>query len=114
MNETTQTSDRTWDVFCHLSSLAGLFVPFSNIVGPLVIWLVRKDKSPSVEAHGKESLNFQLSVHSLSLYCSGSHRGIDDRADWVSPVATLDRRRHHPPDRRSHSRHYRRRQSQQR
>jgi len=62
MNEARQTADRTWDVFCHLSSLAGLFVPFGNIFGPLVIWLVRKDKSPSVEAHGKESLNFQLSV----------------------------------------------------
>src|SRR5215203_3702453 len=53
---------RTWEVLCHLSSLVGLLgVPFGNIIGPLVIWLVKRDASPGVDAHGKESLNFHIS-----------------------------------------------------
>jgi uncharacterized protein len=54
--------DRTWDVLCHISALAGFVVPFGNILGPLIIWLIKKNEVPSVDAHGKESLNFQISV----------------------------------------------------
>ena len=54
--------DRTWDVLCHISALAGFVVPFGNVLGPLVIWLIKKNELPSVDAHGKESLNFQISV----------------------------------------------------
>jgi len=52
--------ERTWAMLCHLSALAGLVIPFGNIIGPLVIWLIQKDKIPAVDAHGKESLNFQI------------------------------------------------------
>jgi uncharacterized protein len=54
--------DRTWDVLCHVSALAGFIFPFGNILGPLIIWLIKKQELPSVDAHGKESLNFQISV----------------------------------------------------
>lgn len=66
MNEVTQPHDRTWVILCHLTAVT-LFigVPFGNIIGPLVIWLLKKNDSPSVDAHGKESLNFQIS---MSLY----------------------------------------------
>jgi uncharacterized protein len=57
-----QTSTRSWEVLCHLSSLVGLLgVPFGNIIGPLVVWLLKRDASPGVDAHGKESLNFHIS-----------------------------------------------------
>lgn len=49
-------------MLCHLSAFAGLFVPFGNVWGPLVVWLIRRDQSPEVDAHGKESLNFQISM----------------------------------------------------
>jgi hypothetical protein len=42
--------------------LAGFVVPFGNILGPLIVWLIKKSEIPSVDAHGKESLNFQISV----------------------------------------------------
>ena len=53
----------TWGMLCHLTALS-LFIgiPFGNIIGPLVIWLVKKDEYPFVEEQGKESLNFQLSM----------------------------------------------------
>jgi uncharacterized Tic20 family protein len=49
-------------MLCHLSALAGLLIPLGTIIGPLVVWLVKKNELPSVDAHGKESLNFQISM----------------------------------------------------
>ena len=51
-----------WAMFCHLSALIGFVIPFGNIVGPLVIWLLKKDEYPLVNENGKESLNFQISM----------------------------------------------------
>lgn len=53
---------RGWEVMCHLSSLVGLLgVPFGNILAPLVVWLLKRHDSLGVDAHGKESLNFNIS-----------------------------------------------------
>lgn len=64
MNENTlQSPSRTWEVLCHLSALCMFVgVPFGNVLGPLVIWLLKRGDSPSIDEHGKESLNFQLSL----------------------------------------------------
>ena len=54
--------DRTWGMLAHLSALAGFIVPVvGNIVGPLIVWLSKKDQ-PFVADQGKESLNFQLTM----------------------------------------------------
>jgi hypothetical protein len=53
---------RTWNMWCHLSALAGLLFPFGNVLGPLIVWQVKKQEFPSVETHGKASLNFQITV----------------------------------------------------
>jgi uncharacterized Tic20 family protein len=54
---------RTWNVLCHASALLGLFSHFiGHLLGPLVVWLVKRGDSPEIDAHGKESLNFQLSM----------------------------------------------------
>jgi len=49
-------------MWCHLSALAGLLVPFGNVLGPLIVWQMKKSEIPSVEIHGKAALNFQLTV----------------------------------------------------
>ena len=55
------SSERTWGLFCHLSALAlFLGIPFGNILGPLVVWLLKKDEMPVVADQGRESLNFQI------------------------------------------------------
>ncbi|MCB0584031.1 MAG: DUF4870 domain-containing protein [Phaeodactylibacter sp.] len=51
-----------WSTFAHLGFLAGLVIPFGNIVAPLVIWLVYKDRSSYIDFHGKEALNFQITM----------------------------------------------------
>lgn len=66
---------RNWAMFCHLSSLfyipvfllalIGLPIPFVNIFAPLIVWLAKKNQDPFIDAHGKESLNFNIS---LTLY----------------------------------------------
>lgn len=53
---------RTMGMLCHLLALAGLVIPFGNIIGPLVIWLINKDKMPFVNDQGKEAVNFQITV----------------------------------------------------
>jgi len=54
---------RTWIVLCHASALLGLLFHFlGHIFGPLIVWLVKRGESTEIDAHGKESLNFQLSM----------------------------------------------------
>jgi uncharacterized Tic20 family protein len=60
---TTSSNVRTWTVLCHASALAGLFFHFlGHLLGPLIVWLVKRGDSPEIDAHGKESLNFQISM----------------------------------------------------
>jgi uncharacterized Tic20 family protein len=54
--------ERQWAMFAHLSALIGLIIPFGSIVGPLVIWLIKKDTMPFVNDQGKEALNFNITV----------------------------------------------------
>src|SRR5947208_16280085 len=54
---------RTWNVLCHASALLGFFFPWAgHILAPLIVWLVKRGDSPDIDAHGKESVNFQLSM----------------------------------------------------
>ena len=63
--------ERTWAMLVHLAAFAGLVLPFAgNIIGPLVIWLVRRDQSAFLASQGRESLNFNISVTLGFLVCS--------------------------------------------
>ena len=58
-----QTEARTWAMLTHLSALVGFIgVPFGHLIGPLIVWSIKKDQFPLVDDQGKESLNFQLSM----------------------------------------------------
>ena len=59
----TSSEIRTWSVLCHASALLGLFFHFfGHLLGPLIVWLIKRDASPEIDANGKESLNFQISM----------------------------------------------------
>ena len=64
MSENPQVSkeEQNWAMFCHLAALSGFIVPLGNVIGPLVVWLMKKDTMPMVDLHGKEALNFQITV----------------------------------------------------
>ena len=46
----------------HLSSLTGLFTIVGSLVAPLIIWQIQKDKSAFVDHHGKEAVNFNITM----------------------------------------------------
>ncbi len=53
---------RTWGMVCHLAAFVGYVIPFGHLIGPLVVWLLKKDKMPFVADQGRESLNFQITM----------------------------------------------------
>ncbi len=60
---TSSSNVRMWNVLCHATALAGFFVPWAgHILGPLIVWLAKRNDSPEIDQHGKESLNFQISM----------------------------------------------------
>ena len=58
-----------WAMFCHFAAFLGLVIPFGNLLGPLIVWQIKKDLDPFVDAQGKEALNFQISVALAALLC---------------------------------------------
>ena len=59
----TTADERTWAMLCHLSALLGYIMPVIGwYLGPFLVWQIKKNTMPSIAAHGKEVLNFQLSI----------------------------------------------------
>lgn len=52
--------ERQWGMTAHLSAFAGLLVPFGSVLGPLIVWLVKREEMPFVDDQGKEALNFNI------------------------------------------------------
>ncbi len=64
--------EKQWAMFAHLSALAGavLSSPFGGsgtFIGPLIIWLIKKDTMPFAASQAKEALNFNITVSAIFL-----------------------------------------------
>ena len=55
--------ERTWGLVAHVSGLIGF-------LGPLIVWLIKKDESAFVEGEARESLNFQITVTLAAIPCA--------------------------------------------
>lgn len=53
---------RNWGMACHLSALIGFLIPLGSVIAPLVVWMLKRDESEFINFHGKEALNFQITV----------------------------------------------------
>jgi uncharacterized Tic20 family protein len=53
---------RMWAMVAHISALSGFVIPFGNILGPLIVWLLKKNEMAFVADQGKEALNFNISM----------------------------------------------------
>ena len=54
---------RMWGMFCHISALVGLLGNgFGFILGPLIVWLAKREDDPFIDDQGKEALNFQITM----------------------------------------------------
>jgi uncharacterized protein len=60
---------KTFGMLCHIAALAGFVIPLGNILGPLIVWLIKKNEMPFVDDQGKEALNFQITVFIAMLVC---------------------------------------------
>ena len=49
-------------MFMHLSQFAGIIIPFGGIILPLIMWTTNKQQSDLVNEHGKNILNWMISV----------------------------------------------------
>ena len=62
------SEERQWAMFAHLSALVGGILTsgwagsIGTFIGPLIIWLAKKDSMPFVDDQGKEALNFNITV----------------------------------------------------
>jgi uncharacterized protein len=63
-------TEKQWGMITHLAALAAFIIPLGNIIGPLIIYLIKKDEFKFVEDQGKEVLNFQI-TWSIILIVSG-------------------------------------------
>ncbi|TVP89191.1 MAG: DUF4870 domain-containing protein [Pseudomonadaceae bacterium] len=60
---------RKWALIAHLSGLIGFLIPFGSLIGPLLVWQLKKDADPFIDDQGKEALNFQITVAIAGLIC---------------------------------------------
>src|SRR5437868_13006715 len=63
VNASAVANVRTWCAFIHASALLGVVLHFpGHLLGPLILWLIKRDDAPEFDAHGKEAVNFQISM----------------------------------------------------
>jgi uncharacterized Tic20 family protein len=60
---------RRWGLFLHLSVLAGYALPIAGIVVPIAIWQLKKDALPKIDAHGKNAVNWIISLIIYAVVC---------------------------------------------
>lgn len=71
LEHSPNNDDRNLALIAHLSGCAGIFAGgYLGFVGPLVIYLMKKDSSPYVEAQAKEALNFQITLFLIAVACT--------------------------------------------
>lgn len=58
----SESDARMWAMLAHLSALSGLVTGIGSLVAPIIIWQIQKDKSAFVNYHGKEAVNFQITM----------------------------------------------------
>lgn len=56
------TQERMWAMWCHLAGLGGLLVPLGSVLGPLAVWLTKRQEFRLVDEEGKKALNFQITA----------------------------------------------------
>jgi len=62
-NSPTSREANKWAMMCHLIALVGLLGNgIGFLVGPLVVWLVKKEEDPFIDEQGKEAVNFQITM----------------------------------------------------
>lgn len=59
--------EKTWAMFAHLGLLGHIVLPLVSVLIPLVIWLAKRADSDFIDDHGREALNFQITLFIYSI-----------------------------------------------
>ena len=62
VDPTTTPDQRQYATLMHLTLLLAIIMPVLGVIAPLGMWLAKKDQSRFIDDHGKETLNFHISV----------------------------------------------------
>ena len=62
MTETLSKHERNLGAIIHGSTLSRFFIPFGQFLVPLVLWLSNRNQYEFIDYHGKQALNFQISM----------------------------------------------------
>ncbi len=54
--------EKNMGIVVHVASFAGYLIPFGSILGPLIVWLMKRDEIPFVDECGRNCLNFKISM----------------------------------------------------
>ena len=63
-SDSPSTDEKSWAMGCHLISLV------TSFVGPLILWLIKREGNSFVDVQGKEAVNFQISILLYAVICS--------------------------------------------
>jgi len=64
------TQAKQWAMFLHLSMLAGFIIPvIGTVVPPIILWQLKKDEMPWIDAHGKNAVNWIISAFIYLVVC---------------------------------------------
>jgi len=62
--------ERTWAMAAHLTAFSTYIgLGFGGVLGPLIVWMIKKDSMPIVDDQGKEAMNFNISILIYELLC---------------------------------------------
>ncbi|SDL32722.1 hypothetical protein SAMN04488034_103202 [Salinimicrobium catena] len=67
MKSEIKNPDKTVAALIHLSTFSQFFFPLGNFIFPLILWMAKKEDA-FVNEHGKQALNFQLSLYLYSIF----------------------------------------------
>ncbi len=55
-------NDKKWAMAIHLSALIGLLLPLGLVLGPIIVWMLKKNEGDYFDKQGKNAVNFQLTI----------------------------------------------------
>ncbi len=69
-NQSINLEPNQWAMILHLSLLASLFIPFSGLIISILIWQSKKDEIPQLNIHGRNILNWEISLMIYAIIAS--------------------------------------------
>lgn len=55
-------NEKQWGAINHISALLGLLLPMALVLGPLLVWMLKRNESAFINEQGKQAVNFQLTI----------------------------------------------------